>query len=143
MPRERGFTLLEVLVAFVIAAFAIGALIEAARAGLYAVHIAGRYEEGVSRAKSHLAALGRTVTLSEGELQGDDGAGYHWRLDVEPVAVSKLPGADANVPAQAAPPQPIELYIVTVAESWTEFGRKREIKLRTTRIGVPQGGIDG
>jgi len=138
---ERGFTLIEVLVAFVIAALAIGVMVEAARGGLFAVRTAGRYEEGVSRARSHLAAIGRTVTLAEGELKGDDGGGYHWRVNVAPVAVSRLPGSDAT-PAQPAPPQPVTLYRITVAESWTEFGRTREVRLATQRLGAAPVPID-
>lgn len=131
MRREDGFTLLEVLVAFVIAALALGLLFEAAGDGVTAVRTAGRTEEAVSRAKSHLAALGRDVMLADGTFQGDDGDGYRWRIRVTPVATS----SPSNMPAPGGVRQwPLTLYAIEVTLSWTEDGRDREVVLRTERL---------
>jgi general secretion pathway protein I len=135
MSRERGFTLIEVLVAFAIAALAVTVLFKGIGAGVGTVRTAGHYEEAVSRAESHLAAIGHSVDIAAGELQGDDGSGYHWRIKIAPLATSKMPSGDPDV-NQPAPPQPIILYGVTVAISWKEDGRQREVKLQTQRLGV-------
>ena len=82
MRSERGFTLLEVVVAFAIAALALSVLFRAATGGMTAVATAGRYEEAVSRAKSHLAAIGHEGAITEGETEGDDGSGFHWRIRI-------------------------------------------------------------
>src|SRR5277367_5835430 len=95
---QRGFSLLEVLIAFTIAALALGMLFKAAGGGLSSVHIAGRYEEAVSRAKSHLAAIGRDAVVTTGDLQGDDGGGYHWHVKIDPVGASKPPPTDSQNP---------------------------------------------
>src|SRR5260370_17458600 len=83
--RENGFTLLEVIVAFAIAALALVGLFRAGSGGLFAVDTAARAEEAVQRAQSHLAAVGRDAALVEGELTGDDGRGYRRALRVPPV----------------------------------------------------------
>src|SRR5918997_799427 len=54
---EAGFTLLEALIAFAIAAFALAALLQGALTGLRAAHTATRTEEALARARSRLAAL--------------------------------------------------------------------------------------
>ena len=83
--EESGFTLLEVVVALVIAALAVVGLFQAASGGLLAVDTAGRVEEAVQRAQSQLAAVGRSAALVQGEFTDDDGGGYHWRLRVRPA----------------------------------------------------------
>lgn len=136
MRRDAGFTLLEVLVAFVIAAMALGLLFDAAGDGVTAVRTAGRTEEAVSRAKSHLAALGRDVTLADGTSQGDDGDGYRWRIRVTPVATSTPPAA----PSRGGVRQwPLTLYAIEVTLSWTENGRDRDVILRTERLTARKG----
>ena len=130
--EERGFTLLEVLVALAIAGLALGVLFQGAVAGLAATQSAGRYEEALERARSHLAALSRTLAPVDDE--GDDGGGYRWRHRVAPIAT------DASAlgrlrPSQAAGP-PITLYAVSVAITWTGDGGQRGVTLDTERLGL-------
>jgi general secretion pathway protein I len=142
MRRDQGFTLLEVVIAFIIAALALGVMFKAAIGGMTAVSTAGRYEEAISRAKSHLAAVGRDGPLSGGETQGDDGSGYRWRIRVVQVAAITAKNNQLTPFAQASFRKPT-LYSVEVGISWTESGRSREILLQTQRIGAPDGGSDG
>lgn len=127
--RDRGFTLLEVLVAFIIAALAMGELFSVAASDLHAVDVAGRYEEALSRARSHLASAGRDGALTPGEQQGDDGGGYHWAVRIAEVA--SAPVLDA---AASAAPRPA-LFAVAVAISWREGDRTRVVRLVTERVG--------
>src|SRR6266851_4175819 len=86
LRRERGFTLLEVVVAVTIAALALVGLFRSGSIGLFAVNQAARVEEAIERGQSHLAAFGRVGTIVPGDLEGDDGGGYHWRLSATPLA---------------------------------------------------------
>ena len=117
MRGERGFTLLEVLIAFAIAAFALAVLYRGAIDGLRTARVAGSYEEAVARARSRLAMLGHGIALTRGELAGEDGGGYHWRIRIAPVA------ATAAAPRARIPH--LELYAVSVAVSWAAEGRRR------------------
>ena len=76
--RQRGFTLLEVLIALVIAGIALATVFRAASENISATGAAARYQEAVSRARSHLD--GTSVNLTFGEQEGDDGGGFHWRV---------------------------------------------------------------
>ena len=80
--REAGFTLLEVMVAFIIAALACIVLYRAGFTGAAAAVTAARYQEAVVRAQSHLAAIGPLMKLQTEQLSGDDGGGFHWQIRI-------------------------------------------------------------
>ena len=131
MRREAGFTLLEVLVAFAIAAAALTALTQGALGGLHSVRVSGHVQEATSRARSRLATLGRGVPLLPGEQEGDDGGGFRWRQRVAPAGDTLLAGPGA-APGAAWP----VLLDVSVAVSWRLDGRAREVVLRTQRLAL-------
>ena len=125
--RAAGFTLLEVLVAFIIAALALGVLFEGGIGGLNTARVAARYGEALSRAESHLALAGAGPDYQPQDRQGDEGAGFHWRLRIQPVAVGAAVEAGKPLPA---------LYGITVVESWAEGAQSRAVTLRTARAGT-------
>jgi general secretion pathway protein I len=132
MRGERGFTLLEVLVAFAIAAFALVALFRGALDGLRAASVAGSYQEAMARARSRLATLGHGLALAPGERAGDDGGGYHWRIRIAPLATAAA-GPRGQVPN-------LELYAVSVAVSWMAEGHRREVRLDSERVATVLAG---
>ena len=135
--RQDGFALLEVLIAFVIAAMALGLLFQAASSSGGAAKQAGNYEEAISRAKSRMAAIGRDSDVAPGEQGGDDGGAYRWRVKISPSAVAQLP-ADAPPPTAS-----LALYDVEVAISWTDGGHRREVVLHSQRLATQQAAANG
>ena len=134
--RQRGFTLIEVLVAFAIAAMALGLLFQAASSSGTAAHQAGNYEEAVSRAKSHMAMVGREADIAPGERTGDDGSGYRWKIAITPSAA-------AQPPEGTAPENRLVLYNVEVSISWLDNGRAHSVVLHTQRTGTQPGAANG
>ena len=127
VSRQSGFTLLEVFVAFIIAAFALALLYEGGLSGLTNANTALRYEQAISRAQSHLAAASLAGQLQAGDRQGDEGGGYHWRVRVMPVARA----------ASDDPSRPVaELFDIAVSLSWRVGKDAREVVLQTQRVGV-------
>ena len=101
---DAGFTLIEVLVAFIIAGLALAVLVHAGVEGLRASSLSAKYQEALARAQSHLAAA---VDASQpGDRQGDEGGGFHWHVRTVPLAHITT----ANGPAT--------LLGVSVAISW-------------------------
>lgn len=129
--RSEGFTLLEVMIAFVIAGIAVVALIHASGGGLAATRAGTQYAEAVSRARSHLAVVSSGTAITPGDSEGDDGGGFHWRLRIVPEAstVVALPG-----PARR-PGLPVTLYAVSAWISWRDGGNTRAIRVDTAQVG--------
>ena len=126
---DRGFTLVEVLVALLIAAMAVATVVHVTTGATVAARLAGRYDEAVSRAQSHLA-LADTLPLRESDRQGDEADGFHWHVAIAAAAVehpSLQPGAGTAAT--------VTLYRVTVTMSWRESGGNRLVQLSSVRLG--------
>jgi general secretion pathway protein I len=132
MREARGFTLLEVLIAFIIAALALGMMFDVAVVSLRGSRRAARYEEAVVRARSHLAMATEGGSLMPGTWDGDDGRGYRWHIHVTPLAEA------ASRPV-AGPAIPLALYAMSVAITWSEGEQTHEVRLDTEQIGQPVG----
>ncbi len=136
--RQRGFTLLEVLVAFIIAAIAIAALLQGAGGGLDNARVATHYEEALGRAQSRMALL--SANLQPGDQQGDDGGGYLWRTSVQPIrSITRLdppPPAPAGQPAGQPRPEQTVLYALTVTIAWDMDGSRHQVTLASQRLGI-------
>lgn len=126
---EHGFTLIEVLIAFLIAAMAISAIVHAAMGAVASSRAAARYDEAVARAESHLASLS-VAPLSDGDRQGDEGDGFHWHVQVAAAGTAQLTGGNNAIPAGAA-----TLYRISVTLSWRDGGTSRAVRLDSARLG--------
>ena len=131
-PPDGGFTLIEVLVAFVIAALALGALFQATAASLGSTGAAARYGEALSPARSHLATIDHGAPLGIARQQGEEGNGFHWAIAVTPIDSAPARLAD---PVTHATVPPLGLYAVQVTESWDTPNGRSSVRLVTRRIG--------
>lgn len=130
----RGFTLLEVIVALIIAGMAAVALFEAAGSGLNETRTASMYDQAVVRAKSRLAAAVHGSKLAAADRRGEDGGGFRWRLRTAPVAAASLRPTGLVGPRGAAS-IPVVLYAVSVWISWNDGGAERDVRLDTEQVG--------
>ena len=148
MPRNRqdarrqgGFTLLEVLVAFLIAALALGVLFNTALSGTATVRNAGLYDTALAIAQSRLAMAGRFVA-GESVAEGEDGP-FRWRVRVDRLADSgPAPAAPIALARQAGQVRAV-LYRVTANVGWRSEGHGREVQLQTERLGFALPGGPG
>jgi general secretion pathway protein I len=109
---ERGFTLVEVLVAFTVAALALGAVFELLSGGIAGLRNAAQYAEATQLAESRLESVGIAEPLASGTAAGRFDDRFVWRLDAE-----ALPGH-------------ARLYRVRVTVSW----RGRSVALESLRF---------
>ena len=130
----KGFTLLEVIIALIIAGMAAAALFEAVGSGLHETQTASMYDQAIVRAKSRLAAATHGTKLASGDWRGDDGGGFHWRLRVAPLATASLRPVGLVGP-RAASSFPVVLYGVSVWIGWNDGGTERDVRLDTEQVG--------
>lgn len=130
--HQDGFTLLEAIVALIIAGAALAALYQGAAAGLGATATSSLREQAIVRARSHLAMAAHGGRLTAGTFQGDDGEGFHWLLRVAPVQVAAI--RQRGVATRPASGQ-LTLYSVQSVITWREGAATRRVSLATEEIG--------
>jgi len=124
-PGERGFSLLEVLVAFVILAMALAVLFRIFSSGLRSLTVTQGYTQAALLAQSHLERASLTQPLTEGETDGKWGDGYFWRQTVEPYTPWEQ---------EQALTRPIQAWRVTLQVSWGNPQRPRQLTLSSIRL---------
>lgn len=140
MRDERGFLLLEVLVAFVIAALALAVLYGGDLDGLNASRRAERGEEALARARSRLTATCQGARLAASTQSGDDGSGFRWRTQVTAADSALVPrGADYD----PRPPIRLRLFRVTVSVTWDGTIRPHGVTLDTKCLATEPAGAAG
>jgi general secretion pathway protein I len=125
--RRRGFTLVEILVAFAILALTFGVVMQALSGGLRLLSASGSHAGALRLAETRLAEAGRSFPVLPSAQTGEEGR-YRWRLDIAPY--------DGNGSKLEAPSVP-GAYTVTVTVSW---GRGRSLTLSTVDLGPPGDG---
>lgn len=118
---DRGFTLIEVVVAFVVLALSLGALFEIFATGLRSAGAAGDYAVAAMVAESRLDALDVETPLEAGEYGGPLDGGFRWRAEARPYPLDETPGV----------PYPLVEVVLTV--SWHDGGRERSVTVTTLR----------
>ena len=128
--RASGYTLIEVLVAFMILALALTVLLRIFSSGLRNVSLSSDYAHAVLVAESQLATAGITSMLQPGETHGNDGGKFSWtRVVTTYTPFDDYYQSGAQVPA----------YYITVTVEWPHAGRTRQVNLSSIRLGQPRG----
>jgi general secretion pathway protein I len=129
----RGFSLLEVLVAFVVLALVATALFELYGGALRNAGAAGEWSRAVLVAQSRLEEAASAQPLRPGAASGTDEPGLDWQTRVEPY---EPPQVDPELERQSDA-MPTRLYRVSVVVNFPgQRGQSREVTLSTVKLGV-------
>ena len=129
--RAQGFTLMEILVAFVVLATAVSVLYQTFSIGIRNVDAISGYSEAIAVAEAKLMAQGLEQAMAEGEESGTtDDKRFKWMVAVKPYTAPDSTGDAPNTFFNAN-----QLFRATVTVSWDETrDKKRSIELSTVRI---------
>ena len=127
--RSRGYTLIEVLVAFMIMAMALTVLLRIFSGGIRNIDVASDYAKAVLIAESQLAATGIGEEIYAGEIHGIVEERFEWTRRVMPY----LPSPDYSTTAKD-----VRAWYVTVTVEWPANNGSRSIDISTVRITAPR-----
>ncbi len=124
---QRGFTLIEVLVAFVLLALFLGAILPTLSSSLAGTRTGNDTITATAYAQSLIAGVGVEGRLTEGEFTDTlEHTRFSSRLTVRPYVAPAADGTGAR------------LFEVTARVGWREGARERMVSLTTLRYGTGQ-----
>lgn len=128
MRRQRGYTLIEVIVAFALLALALSLLLGSLSGAARQVRRADEVSRVTLHAQSLLSGLGMDAPLAPQRRSGSfEQERYRWTLDVAPFV-------DPRQPADPAQPSATMLLQVRLVVSWGEGGPAQQLQWRTLRL---------
>lgn len=125
VSTQRGFSLLEMVVAMAILGLALGALYQAASGATRNVRADERYAYAVELGRS-LIADNSVVPLQGLQKSGETAGGFVWQVDARPVdrvRGSSLAGG--------------RLQTIAVTVAWPDGVRERRVSLHSVVAGAP------
>ena len=124
LTTERGFTLLEVLVAFSIFTVSLGILFQIFSNGTRAAMLSDEYTQAVFIAQSRLASVGIEGDFDVDEYSGKENEIYYWTTIVRPYESTDDLERTYNLSERE----------IEVTVNWNSRGKERSIKLNTLRL---------
>ena len=122
LPRaERGFSLLEMLVAISILGLAMGALYQASTGAVRNVQVDERHAYAVELGRS-LLANNMQIPARGLSLSGKTPGGFDWTIDTAPFPVKGK--------------RKLALFSIRVEVAWTDGGKRRKIRLDSVVEGM-------
>ncbi len=123
----HGFSILEILIAFVVMALVVGSLLRLFGTSVRNVALAEEYSFAVQVAESRMQAVGTEIPVEKGSVNGEErNTGYRWEVAMEPVELDE---------EQETFSLSIQPYQVSVVVSWDSAGKKRQFALSSLRFG--------
>ena len=131
--RHKGFTLLEVLVAFMIMAVALTIVLRVFGSALSNAGITEEYDMAVQIAESLMARSGVETPLEIGEIGGIEADKYAWRINVK--LLSDNTSTQKSGVGQEQSTSVTRLFSVKVRVIWQDAAdSERSIELENLKI---------
>lgn len=124
--RQRGFSLLEIIAAFLIFAIGFGVLLEILTSSLQIAQRSEEYTEASLWAQTKMAGVGLGEALEEGSEHGEFSDEYRWDMEINAYQ-------PPNVPEDIEENLPIDLYRVALTVSWGPPERAHHARFVTLR----------
>ena len=127
--QSGGFTLLEVLLAFVIFALSFAVILEILSGSMRSTVRARTYTEAALLAQSLVDMVGTDIPLEEGSMAGEAAGGYDWVMNISPYQ----PETDDDRVLELADISGTLIYWVDLEVEWGNEQRSRQAHFSTVR----------
>ncbi|MGA9342090.1 MAG: prepilin-type N-terminal cleavage/methylation domain-containing protein [Rhodanobacteraceae bacterium] len=160
----RGFSLIEMVAAFLVFAIGIGVLMQILGSSMHNAQRSAEYTQAALWAQSLMDTVGVGQPVEEGQSQGRFDDAYSWQLDIQkvdpqdvepppPQAATPANSGDANGRAQpnsrsplsstagnsgALQVSPVDLYQIDLTVLWGNSRRPHQAHFTTLRAANPQ-----
>ncbi len=137
MRAHKGFSLLEILVAFAIMAVALTLVLRIFGSGVNAAMVSEDYTLAVQIAESLMARTGVEAPLQSGEFSGIEGDRFAWHITLAPVegpAVARQRRFSSQQAQEMAQPA-VKMMRIKVEVSWGDEGQTpRSLELVSLKL---------
>lgn len=128
---EKGFTLLEVLLAFVIFSISFAVVLQIISGSIRNTMRSKQYTEVALIAQSVMDTVGLDIPLETGTGATGESGEYNWDLEI--YTYEPQPDAEGSDPMQLAELAGIELLYIELFIRWGERGNERSRRFSTVR----------
>jgi general secretion pathway protein I len=118
--KQRGFSLLEVLVAFTLLAVSMGVMMQALSSNSRGLTLAAQHSHAATLAESLIAEAGVSIPLEASVTEGVTEPGYEWRLNIQENPL------ETGVYQESS-------FLITAEVTWGEAATGRRYELSTLR----------
>jgi general secretion pathway protein I len=129
--RAAGFTLLEVMLAFVVFALSFATVLEIMAASMRSVSRASDDTEVALLAQTLMDQVGIEIPVEEGAYSGTSMDRYNWNMGISLYDTSDEPDKVGMSTAELAELSGIELYRVDLDVDWESGQRERTLHFST------------
>lgn len=130
---QRGFTLIEIVVAFAILALGLGIAMQIAGGAMRNARQAATRTDAALYAQSLLDSVGVGERLEEGGTSGDFDEMFHLDLDAQKYEIESETPIEPGL-------APVQLYRLELRVTWEAGGKEQEARFTTLRALTPDAG---
>ena len=138
---QKGFTLLEILLAISILGVALTVIMQQFSAGLRIGQASKTYTTATAYAKQKLEEFQLEEEMEEGEEVGDFDDGYTWRVSVLPYEDYMEEAVESGEDEELFEHLPLEMYRLESVVSWMEGENEKSISLVTLKTVKKKEGL--
>ena len=122
---DRGFTLIETLVAVSILAISLVVLMQLFSGGLKSSRLSDEYTVGIFHAREKMDEILLAGELTEGVINGEFDDGFRWKAEAVQIDTNKE-AKDVRLPLRA--------FNIRVAVTWDAGGREKEFAVSAVKL---------
>lgn len=122
--RSRGFTLIEILAAFLVFALSFAVIMQIMSSSLRNTRVAGDLTHAALYAQSKMDMLGIDAPVEEGADSGEFDQRYRWEMQTELYTVDDERGIDPET-------IPVDMYRIMLTVYWQKGGREESADFTT------------
>ena len=126
-PRQisnRGFTLIEILVAISILSISLVVIFQLFSGGLKSSRLSEQYTRGIFHAKEKMEEILLSTHLEEGEVGGEFDDSFRWKSDI--ISIEQVEDEESKLP--------FDTFNIEIDVMWYEGNKEKHFTISTMKV---------